>query len=163
MPSRIYILFATLLVCSLPSCKKQESRANEDSTTNDRGITITSDNEPKNDSEALDIIAIKINPNPKVMFRKYEAGLDDSMMVVLEMSPKQFQTFKDTIPWSDQLSATRTEHFPTNSNKIWSSQKLSKIGQSGNYTLPNSEYVRVYVADDLAKGSKRVFLFWHQT
>ena len=158
MSSSIYILFAALLVSSLSYCKKQ------DGNTNDRGIiTVTSDNEPKNDSEALDIVGIKINPEPKVLFRSYQAGMDDSMMVVLEFTPKQLKTFKDTIPWSDKLSATRTEHFPENTNKIWSSLKSSKVGQSGNYTLPNSEYVRVYIADDLSKQSKRVFLFWHQT
>ncbi len=104
-----------------------------------------------------------MNTSLKVLAREYQAGLDDNMILVLEFPSDQFQTFKDSIEWSDNLNSSKGVKLPTHSNKIWSSHLSSKAGLYGTYNLPNAEFVRVYIADDLTTGSKRVFFYWHQT
>tara|TARA_B110000908_G_C10001729_1_gene334427 strand:+ start:60 stop:608 length:549 start_codon:yes stop_codon:yes gene_type:complete len=43
MPSSIYILLTTLIICSIPSCKKHKNTVDVSKTTNDQSIKITSD------------------------------------------------------------------------------------------------------------------------
>jgi len=160
MRNLIKISVLLIAVYATPSCTKQD---NNESDKNDGRITITSDNEPTNDDEALAILKIKMTPAPKVLVREYEAGLDDNMKLVLEFAPDQLQSFKDSIKWSDSLTPSKGVKLPVHSNKVWSSHTVSKTGLYGTYRLPNAEHVRVYIADDLSPDSKRVFIFWHQT
>ena len=153
--------FSLTLIVIIVSCSKKQD--NEDAVDNGGRITITSEKEPKNDSDALTIVRIKMNPIPKVLVREYEAGLDDNMKLVLEFPSSQLQSFTDSIDWDDNLAPSKGRKMPTHSNKIWSSHLSSKSGFYGTYNLPNAEHVSVYIADDLAPGSKRVFLFWHET
>jgi len=153
--------FSLILIVSIISCSKKQD--DKKITDNDGRITITSTNEPNSDTDALAILKIKMAPLPKVLVREYEAGLDDNMKLVIELPSDQLQLFKDSIKWSDSLVPSKGVKLPVHSNKIWSSHTISKAGLYGTYSLPNSEYVRVYIADDLSADSKRVFLFWHQT
>ena len=154
------IIISVLTLFIISNCKKH---ANDYAVPDNGRITITSQNEPKNDADALAILNIKMNPNPKVLFREYQVGLDDNMKLVLEFSSDQLQPFKDSIKWDDQLTASKGVTLPIHVNEIWNSHTSSRAGLYGTYRLPNSAFVRVYIAEDLTSDTKRVFLFWHET
>ena len=136
-----------------------------------KGVKVRSDNEPKNDLESLKIVGIKMTPEPKVLYRKYEAGLDDNMRLVVEFNSDRLSEFWRDSLWSSEKSkigsgdgSAGAVPFPWNDgDKDWIRWKISSKGLTASSDLPDGEYASVYLAQDIEADKIVAFIFWHQT
>lgn len=68
----------------------------------DSVIKIKSANEPKTDAEALALVGISMTPAPTVEYRKFDAGLDDSLDLVVRFPKDQIEDFWRASKWSEE-------------------------------------------------------------
>lgn len=112
-----------------------------------------------------------MTPPPEVIFRSYQAGLDDSMKLVLRFPKGRMEEFWSGSPWvkeeaklaSGDGSTPSNPGIPVNGDPRWLGWKASSVGLSTAANLPDGEFARVYLAEDLEEGFVHAFVFWHQT
>ena len=137
-------------------------------------VTLHSDNEPADDAAALRLVAITTTPPPKVVFRAFQAGLDDNMRMVIRFPKSQLSSFWSSSPWCD---AERRELFPHNPGATlldqpyfpggpepnWGRWKSSNHGMLSSAELPNARYLSIYVALDQDDVDAVGYIFWSET
>ena len=62
-------------------------------------VGLHSENEPADDAAALRLVRIAFTPPPKVVFRAFQAGLDDNMVMVIRFPKLQLSSFGSPSPW----------------------------------------------------------------
>ncbi len=160
-------------VTSAPTTETTESAKAkyDDGSTKVAGFTITSENAPKNDEEALRIVGIEMNPPPEVLHCDYEAGMDDSMRLVIRFPVGRADEFWTQSPWqrakasraSGDGSADREPYLTEFGKEEWKKWMISARGWAANANLPDGEFSSIYVAEDTDADELRVFIYWHET
>ncbi len=106
------ILSSVCVMVGLFACKSKPSGGGGNSGSTGRsGWIITSSNEPKNDADALALVGITMTPAPKIEYRKFTAGLDDSMDLVIRFPKARLDAFWKGSKWvreeSKELNAIK--------------------------------------------------------
>ena len=135
------------------------------------GFEAHSANEPKNDSAALALAGIHCLPAPKVVFRAYQAGLDDSMMLVFEIPRQDLDAFWEKTPFVDDERKvfpspgrrSAGPMLPDGDAPEWRKWKAVKNGIISTASLPDGKFVRIFVDLEDREGMCRGYLFWHET
>lgn len=136
-------------------------------------VTIHSKDEPANDA-ALRLVGITTTPSPKVVFRTFQAGLDDNMRMVIRFPKSKLPSFWSSSPWN---AAERKEIFPhkpeatildqpnlsDGSEPDWESWKRSNHGIASWVRLPNARLANVFVALDQDANDAVAYIFWNET
>ena len=137
-------------------------------------VSLHSENEPADDAAALRLVRIAFTPPPKVVFRAFQAGLDDNMVMVIRFPKLQLSSFWSSSPWRD---AARKELFPHKPEASfvdqlslpegpepnWRRWKSSNHGMFSSAELPNARYVSIYVALDQDDVDALGYIFWTET
>ena len=105
---RISILAAFVIaacLAPLPACKPRHSGGGGGSGSTGRsGWIVTSPNEPKNDADALALVGITMSPPPAVEYRKFTAGMDDHMDLVIRFPKERLEAFWKGSKWNKEDS-----------------------------------------------------------
>lgn len=88
------------------SCRSDNDRS-ADRIGRALDFTVSSDNEPKNDTEALAVVGIGLKPAPTIVSKKYTAGLDDQMLMVIRFPKDKLDDFWKHSAW-DKANAKRS-------------------------------------------------------
>ena len=164
-------LAAIACIALAGSCDKQHapppSGGAQQSGRRTGGFEVTSANAPNSDNEALNIVMISMVPPPEVIFRSYEAGLDDNMKLVLRFPRGRMEEFWTGSPWSKEKakaasgddSTKSNPRIPASGDPKWLRWKASTIGISAEASLPDGEAARVYLAEDLEEDFVHAFIF----
>ncbi len=152
------------------SCKSSRSPSSGGGSGSSR-YTVTSANEPKNDSDALKIVKIRMVPPPVVVHRAYEAGLDDNMKLVIRLRSDRLDDFWGKGPWlrdkavrsSGDGSLGRAPRLSKHGSVEWLKWQTSSMGWSAVADLPSGEVANLYIAEDIEEGFLLIYIFWHQT
>lgn len=78
----------------------------------DSVVKIKSANEPKTDAEALALVGISMTPAPTVEYRKFEAGLDDSLDLVVRFPKVQMEAFWKASKWNKEFAQSMDQMDP---------------------------------------------------
>jgi hypothetical protein len=136
-------------------------------------VSIKSGNEPADDAAALRLAGITAPPLPRVVFRAFQGGLDDQMLMVIRFPKKQLSNFWLSSPWRN---SQRHEFFPNKPGPTlvqsflpkddepeWSRWMTSTDGIMSEATLPNVTYIKIYVALDQDASDAVGYIFWFET
>ena len=122
-------------------------------------VDLHSNNEPADDAAALRLVRIATTPPPKIVFRAFQAGLDDNMAMVIRFPKSQLSSFWSSSPWCDAVREELFPHkpraslldqpsLPEGSEPNWRRWTSSDHGMFSSAELPNARYVSIYVALD---------------
>jgi hypothetical protein len=123
---------------------------------------------------ALRIVAITTQPPPKVVFAKYQNGLDDNMRLVIRIPKSQLPAFWESSPWNNE--SEREEIFPNKPGSTglyrpdlpagtepeWAAWQKSNHGIQSYAELPNVKFARIFVALDQDEEDAIAYIFWHE-
>ncbi len=137
-------------------------------------IQISSLNEPSDDRAAFALVGISHEPQPSVVFRAFEAGMDDSMRLVFDLPKSELDDFWKASPFADSelkllqphqngASVLDKPQLPEGAEPEWSAWKTADLGWYSKAELPQARYVRIFVTVDEEKPEHRCYLFWHET
>lgn len=137
-------------------------------------VSLQSENEPADDAAALRLIRIALTPPPKVVFRAFQAGLDDNMVMVIRFPKSQLSSFWSSSPWRDaarkelfphkpEASLVDQPSLPDSPEPNWRHWKSSNHGMFSSAELPNARYVSIYIALDQDDVDALAYVFWTET
>ncbi|MCP5548313.1 MAG: hypothetical protein H7A50_13165 [Akkermansiaceae bacterium] len=110
-------------------CKRRSSTSDGGaSSPRGSGFTIRSANEPKSDTAALALVGITMTPAPDVEYRRFTAGMDDHMDLVIRFPKSRLPEFWTESKW-DEMDSKSLKDIEPQWRTHWES-KVKRIGGS---------------------------------
>ena len=137
-------------------------------------VQISSQNEPSDDAAAFNLAGITHEPRPSIVFRSFEAGMDDNMRLVFDLPKEELEAFWRASPFADQQRKRLQPHregagildqprLPDGAEPEWVGWRLADQGWYAEAVLPQARHERIFVTLDGESGQCRCYLFWHET
>lgn len=136
-------------------------------------FSFSSKNDPADDVSALRLVDITMSPAPVVLFRDFQAGIDDSMRLVVRFPKSQLGAFWAASPWrsasqqelnqatSDVL--TEQVNLPKGTEPAWARWVTSTRGIASSAAMSKGQWARIFVALDQDANDAIAYIFWNET
>ncbi len=136
-------------------------------------LKFSSKNDPADDASALRLVGITLSPAPAVLFRDFQAGIDDSMRLVVRFPKSQLAAFWAASPWK---SASRQElnqatpdvltkqvNLPKDTQPVWARWMTSTHGIASSAAMSKGQWAKIFVALDQDADDAIAYIFWNET